>query len=322
MATILKDIPDLKKYVSVNNSLDWTTITPYVIQGDRKFLVPAIGQALYDVYAAEPQGEIPKKVFALLAEASANLAMFLYIPLGNVQVNDHGIFTESTEFVKPAEWWQIRDLRRTFLDNGFSALDEALKIMEANEGQFQQWKDSDSYTVFIELFVKRTDTFDRWFKIGNSRRTFLALRPYMLEAQHQYFVGRLGEETMARINFTAKPLSSLSTELAQGIPFKVLGLMQASQVNYTIAKAIECGMFDITPTGIYQKMDDFPGQKVKLLDDIQLNRLLQARITAGEEFFKKAIALIEANPNEFPEYSPSETAKFVQPANTKSTVSF
>ena len=248
--------------------------------------------------------------------------MFLYVPIGNVEINDHGILIQSGSDTKSAEWWQIRDLRRSFLDNGLSAIDSALKIMEANESEFTEWKGSDSYTFFMELFVKRTDTFNRWFNISNSRRTFQALRPYMLEAHHQYFVGKLGPDTVARINFTTKPLTELSTELAQGIPFKVMELMQASLVNYTVAKAIDSGMFEITPSGIYQKIDDFPGQRTKGLDDVQVNRLLSNKISAAEEFFKKGLELIEQNPLEFPEYSKKESAQFIKPMDTKSTVSF
>lgn len=322
MATLVKDIEDIKKHVSVYESLEWDILKPYVVQADRKFLVPAIGQSLYDQYGTQPTDEVPLKVFNLLCEASSHLALFLYVPIGNVVINDHGIMVENTQYTKSAEWWQVRDVRRSFLEAGFSALDEAVRLMESNESQFVKWKESDSYTVFMELFVKRTDTFNRWFNIGNSRRSFLALRPHMLEVHHQYFVGKLGVETVARINFTTKPLTTLSTELAQGTPFKVMELLQASQVNYTIAKAIESGMFEVSPTGIYQKLDDFPGQRTKTLDEVQVNRLMQNKLIAGEEYYKKALALIESSPEDFPEYTAGETAKFVTPTNTKSTVSF
>ncbi|WP_421811750.1 DUF6712 family protein [Flagellimonas sp.] len=322
MATLLTTIEDIKKYVAVNNSLKIESLKPYIIQADRKFLVPACSQELYDAFETAPTEGVRQKVYELLREASSHLAMFLYIPVGNVEINDHGIIVESGDQSKAAEWWQIRDLRRSFLDAGLGAIDDALKLMEANESLFTEWKGSDSYTMFMELFVKRTDTFNRWFNISNSRRTFLALRPYMLEAHHQYFVGKLGVETVATINFTTKPLSSLSTELAQGIPFQVMELMQASLVNYTVAMAIESGMFEITPSGIYQKLDDFPGQKTKTLDDVQINRLLSKKLSAGEEYFKKALTIIEKNTVEFPDYTSKESSQFIKPTGTKSIVSF
>ena len=66
--------------------------------------------------------------------------------------------------------------------------DDALAIMEKNEAMFLKWKTSDGYTVFKELFVTNTDAFQRWFNINRSRRLFVALRPFLLEAQHQYLL--------------------------------------------------------------------------------------------------------------------------------------
>ena len=63
-------------------------------------------------------------------EASANLSWFLYLPLAQVQISDSGIAVASGNNFKSAEWWHIRDLRRSFIDAGFQALDEAIIILE------------------------------------------------------------------------------------------------------------------------------------------------------------------------------------------------
>lgn len=322
MATLLSTIDDVKKYVSVNKNIDWASLEPYVKQADRKYIKTLLGDALYDAYAAAAPAGTPLKVYELFREASANLSWFLYLPLANVQVSDNGIAVSTGENHKAAEWWQIRDLRRSFLDAGFTALDEALKIMESNDAQFVGWAGTDGYTIFKELFVKRTDTFQRWFNISSSRRTFLALRPYMLEAHHQYFTARLNAETIATINFTAKPLATLSLELASGVQYRTLDLLQAAQVNYTVAKAINSGTFELTANGIYEKLEEFPGYKTKTLEGPQLHRIYEERLVAAEEYYKKALQLIEANPTEFPDYEAKVSATYIKPKNTKSIVSF
>lgn len=323
MSTLLRNIDEVKNYVSINLNTEWESLSPYIIQADRKYIKSIIGDTLYDTYLdGVPTEENPKKVYHLLLEASANLSWFLYLPLANVQVSDQGISVTQGQNFKAAEWWQIRDLRRSFLDAGFTALDESLKIMEANDADFQSWKDTDGYTVFKELFVKRTDTFNRWFNISNSRRTFLALRPYMLEAHHQFFKPVMNEATIATINFTAKPLQTLSLELAGGVKYMVLDLMQAAQVNYTVYKGIHSGAFELTATGIYQKMEEFPGYKSKPLEEAQLYRIKNERLVAAEEYLKRALKLIAANPDDFPDYETKATPSFIEPKNTKSIVSF
>lgn len=324
MATIIKTIDDIKEYVSVNKNIDFTSIRPYVIQAERKYVEPLTGSDMHTAYsdaAFVPEGN-EKKVYELLREASANLAWFLYLPLANVQVTDSGISVSTGNNHKAAEWWQIRDLRRSFLDAGFTALDDCLKIMESNEEDFEDWKSSTSYTVFKELFVKRTDTFQRWFNIGNSRKTFLALRPYMLEAHHQYFTARLNAPTIARINNLDMPPQTLSFELAGSNEYRVLEHLQASMVGYAVAKAIKSGTFELTANGIYEKLEEFPGYKAKTLDDVQVNRTAQERLIAAEEHYKKALKLIKADTENFPEFESRDTTVKVSPYNGKSIVSF
>lgn len=311
MTTILKTIDQLKKYVSVNNSTQWESVEPYVKQAERKFIKTLIGTTIYNDYADNKPSGIPLEVYELLSEASANLAWFLYLPLANVTVNDEGISVAQGTDYKAAEWWQVRDLRRTFLDGGLQAIDEALKIMEANEAEFSGWETTEGYTVFKELFVKRTDTFNKWYYIANSRRTFLALRPYMRETHYQYFTAKLNEATMTVIN--------TGTETVQQ---NVLELLQAAQVNYAIAKAVESGTFDITPTGIYQKIEELPGYKTAAIGPKEINVLKNDRLTAAEEYYKKALTLIEANNTLFPNYEIKADEEFVKPYNTDSIVSF
>lgn len=313
MATLLKTLEEVKEYVSINKNVEWESLEPYIKQADRKYIKTLLGDTLYDVYtAAAPTDEIPLKVYQLFREASANLSWFLYLPLANVQVSDSGISVSSGEHHKAAEWWQIRDLRRSFLEAGFSALDEALKIMEASPASFTGWTTTEGYTIFAELLVKRTDTFNRWFNISGSRKTFLALRPYMLEVHHQYFTSKLNAATLAVI----------SAATTGSVEYTVQDLLQASMVNYTVAKAINSGTFELTANGIYQKLEEFPGYRAKTLDEDQIHRIYQERLTAGEEYYKKALALIEANPTLFTDYETKAAATFISPKNTKSIVSF
>ncbi|MDO6813826.1 DUF6712 family protein [Tenacibaculum soleae] len=311
MATLLKTIDDVKKYVSVNKNISWESLEPYVKQADRKYIKNLVGDIIYNDYVTTvPTDIIEVKVFELLREASANLAWFIYLPLANVQVSDSGIAVVNSNNSKPAEWWQIRDLRRSLLDAGLQAIDEALKIMEANTNTFITWTATESYTIFNELFVNQTETFHRWFGIANSRQTFLALRHYMLETHHQYFTNVLNAATIATIKTEANTTTK-----------QVLEFLQASQVHYTVAKAVESGAFLLTASGMYKQFDELPGYKTNPLTEVQLSNLKQERIVAAEEYFKKAINLINANPVLFTNYQPKSAGAVVSFKNTKSTFS-
>ena len=314
MATLIKSVDDIKKYVSVNKNIAWESIQPYITQADRKYIKPLIGDLIYDDYAeTEPTGT-ELKVYKLLCEASSNLAWFIYLPLASVNVGDNGISVSSGEHYQAADWRQLNDLRRSLLDAGFQALDEALKIMEANEDDFLPWPETEGYTIFKELFVKRTDTFNRWFNIGNSRRTFTALRSYMLEVYHQNFASLFNTETLTLIN-NADSESAEAVQLA-------LEYLQAAQVSFTVSKAVDSGSFLLTESGMYQKQEDFPGYKMNPLNAMQLNSLKMDRLVAADEYLKKAFEVIEANLTDFPNYETKAAITFISPKNTKSIVSF
>ena len=314
MATLITSIDNLKEYVSVNVNIDWTTIEPYIKQAERKFIKSVTGKDIYDAFTnAVPNDAVAKEVYQLLSEAAANLSWFLYLPLAQVQVSDNGISVANGEHFKSAEWWHIRDLRRNFADAGFQAIDEALSIMEANSdagSYFENWKTTEAYTIFNEVFVTKTETFNKWFNISNSRRTFLALKPFLLESQYQYFMNALDVTTID----TIKEASTIATK-------EILNLIQAAQVNYCVAKVAEVGTFDLTSTGIYQKLEEFPGYKTKTLDANQLYNLSQARLTAAEEYFKKALKLIKADTTDFPNQNTTSSGTY-KATNTKSIVSF
>lgn len=311
MATLIKTIEELKQYVSVNKSLKWQSVEPYIKQAERKYIKPLTGAILYDDYATTAPTGVEAEVYQLLREASANLAWFLYVPLATLQVSDHGISVAEGEHYKSANWHQIRDLRRSFIDAGFYALDEALKIMEANEVTFDPWADTEGYTIIKELFVTRTETFNRWYNINNSRKTFLALRPYMLETHHQYFTSQLNTNTRNTIATGTKAVHK-----------QVLNLMQAAMVNYAVVKAVDSGAFDLSIEGLQPKLSELPNSKNNTYDEVQISRIKSERLTAAEQYYKKAIALITDNSTDFPDFTAKAVANFVKPKNTKSTVSF
>lgn len=311
MATLITDIATIKKYCSINKNVDWDSISPYVAQAERKYIKSLLGSVLYDDYCTTVPTGNELLAYTLFQEASANLSWFLYMPLANVQVSDSGIAVQQGENFKAAEWWQIRDLRRSFLDAGLNAIDEALKIMEENEADFSPWETTEGYTIFKELFVKRAETFNRWFNINNSRQTFLALRPYLLESHHQYFKAQLNTATMATINAAVEDTHK-----------EVLDLLQASMVNYAVEKAVNSGAFDLSANGLQPRLSELPNIKTNNYDAQTIDRVKAERLTAAEEYFKKAITVIEANSTDFTDYTTKDVATFIQPTNTGSIVSF
>lgn len=311
MPAIVPNIATIQTYINIGFDFTWSQIEPFSRTAERQNVKSLLGTTLYDAWVATPPTTgNALKAYNLFQEAISNLAVLKYIPTGSVGISDAGVFVNASEHTKQPEWWQIRDLQRSLLDNAMNAIDEALEIMEANEGDFTGWAASSGYTIFKELFTQQTAQFQRHFNISNSRRTFLALRPFMLEAQNQAF-NWLDSDTFNEILTASNDTRKVALDFAR-----------AAQVNYTVAKAAESGLFELTASGMFLKSTELPGDKTKEISEQQLYRLMQSRLQAGDEYLKKLKAFIIANPSEFTNYTESTTAPEIFVHNTKSIVTF
>lgn len=310
MSTILKTSEEIKAVLAVDN-FEFDTIKPYLKQADRRYITPYIGNAMFtEITETAPTEGNAKAVFDLLAEAEANLGYFRYTPLGSVHVTDSGIMVSENQNAKNAEWWKVRDLKRSFLDTGFEAIDDALRIMEENESEFTAWKASSGYTIFKELFTTKTDDFQRWYNIMRSRRVFVALRPFLLQAQIQYLLPFLGTETAALIK------TASTTVLKQALDYA-----QAAQVNYAVATAAASGIIAITQTDVTLKQNELPGTKTTAQDEKQLEKLVAERNKAADEFLSLLKTHIKNNATTFPEFNTETKVPNINALNLKSMLS-
>lgn len=311
MATLITTIDDFKKYVTVNDNFDFALILPYLKRIDRKHIKPLIGSALYDSIGAA-EGEETQEVLELIQEASANLAMFSFSMVGKVQITSSGFLLSTAPNAQVAGWAEMRDMRRNFIQTGSEALDEALKIMEENEASFQEWVGTEGYTTFKELFTRRTETFNRYFIINNSRLTFLRLKPNLLKVEKKYFNGLLGSETVTLIKAGATAEAKEALKLAQ-----------AAQVPLCVAEVAREGIFTLNEKGIVFEIEEIPGERKIKTDQQELDRIYDSKIEEGTEALKELVTYLRENPVTFSAFAAKEANELSSPVHdTKSIVSF
>lgn len=312
MSTLVSSIDTFKENVVVSYNFTLETILPFIKKQERKHIKPVIGSDLYTAWTtiAPTTGNL-KEVFTLLQEASSNLAMLSYSKVAIVSITQAGFLIATGQDSTPAEWWQIRDLRRSLLETGLEALDEALLIMEENQEEFPQWVSSSGYTFFKELFTQHTTTFNRYYTI-NSRLAFLKLRPHLLKVETQYFDSLLGTETVTQIKAEATDEDK-----------KALQLCQAAQVPLCVAAIASEGIFEITPSGIFTGTDELPGQKTTKAQLEELDRLQRLKEREGMEQLKILTGYLRANPLKFIAFAAKEKISILDHStNTKSIASF
>lgn len=294
MARLINTIADLKKHLTISSGLDFDKILPYCKRAERKFIESQIGYAqlaLIIAHAYNENSTTPiNRVKNLLEEATAHYALFLSMPALATQITNFGIKTTTTSQAVDADWKSVRDLKRSYIETANEAVDDALEIMEDNATDFQAWKDSDLFTIFKSIIPRQTKTFDKYFDIQKNRKTFLALKPYMIEVEEEFLLPMLGSCTLDFIKEV-----SIVSEVN-----RVQELIDKAVVSLTVAKAANVGTFLISATSMTVISEELPWEKSKLeLSEEKLERLKKDRQNSGQEYLKKAKAIIVEHPSIF-----------------------
>jgi len=186
---LFKTIDEIKGFLPVNVSSTVENVLPFVNQAELAYIIPVLGQDQYDDLNDEYNAETPnlsddqEDLLEKIRAPLANFAYMLAIPSLQLHISDAGIRIANTDQFKTAFPWQIEDLKNSFMDAGYAGIEVLLAFLEKNKTTYTDWASSTAYTIFKDLFIVSTDEFNKWFNIGYSRRTFVALRPIIQRMQ-------------------------------------------------------------------------------------------------------------------------------------------
>lgn len=296
---IIKDTETIQKHISVNPSFTFKNAQSSLRKAERNFLRPLIGaDQLADLEAENITDPIVQEALDLAQEAVANFGFYLYMPIGVVQITDGGFFASSTEHAQPITDKQFKELQRSFKSAGHEALDDLLNHMEANASKFDAWTSSGNYSIYKDLLVCDTSTFNRYYYIFNSRQTFIAIRPNIQIVEDQFIKGPVGNEL----------LTALKTDQTELIRIKVKKLLQQAIVAFSVMKTVDNGMFVLDAKGIHMRFDALPYETSMTNTSKGFNDFLihtkKSKEAEGTEYLKFALKLITDNPDDFSEYTP------------------
>lgn len=204
---LFKTTEEFKQYVPVNVNFTLDQIAPYCRKVERDFLAKDIcmGSAqyteLHDAYNSAT--ELNAALTALLSYAQELVASFAFvgwITSGQLDISDVGIRINSNENQKTAFQWQIEDLKSDWIGNGYSAQEALLKFLKENEGDYNEWVNSDSYTqVYKQFLFTGAADFNTYFNIQGSRRTYAALANIMRMVEALYIAPTVSPEYLVEL---------------------------------------------------------------------------------------------------------------------------
>lgn len=211
-------------YPAINRNTDWCTIKPFVQQAEDLEIVPAIGQAFYDVLHAEydSTGTIANAVkaqtFRFLRTALAYYAMYIGLPQLNLRTGDAGTNEASASDVMPVRQWVFNVNRWETLKTAAKYLDMALAHAEgqvyADNADYAAFKNSTAFTISQELLIPNARVFQRFYNINTSRRAYTKIRPFIEKAEKMWLLPSLGPLfDLVKTEHAAANLSAANTAL-------------------------------------------------------------------------------------------------------------
>lgn len=242
---IITTITQLRNYVSVGAALSFDSIKPSIFKAETKYLQPLLGLPLYEWLSESINANNPAytTLSALALNASANLALWLYVPVGGVQIDDMGIYQAKTTDTWRLAESELRKLEAHYCQDAMDALDALVAHLEANaaapnQGQnpstytpYQRWHAAPQRVRYNELLIKNADTFERYAELYRSTLTFFTLKTIIYTVQTQHLAKLMGDYLPSLVSM-ADPADNHA---------KILRIAQEALAKLTIAHALQLG---------------------------------------------------------------------------------
>lgn len=188
---------EMRQYVSVAASTTFETLEAPLRNAFEKYIRRLLGDTLtaklIEYYGAETTTEKQSRFVALAQAANAFLAFWSEYDEMQLQIDDSGSHRQESDGQKTPYKYQEQQLRASWRNKGFNAMDDMLEFLEKNDTDFPDFKTSENYTVSKKEIVRTTKELHDVYWINNSRILFLRLKPHLKIITDTIIAPRLGD---------------------------------------------------------------------------------------------------------------------------------
>ena len=260
-----------KGYLKLNATLGEENFSPFIPDATSKYIKPLLGNELFALLEtwAGSKDETETELAALyekVAPALSRFTFFLAAPHLDINIGESGFTVVSSgNNLVPASKERVERFMKSLEQLAWDRAEDLLIFLEENQSSYPEWVASDAYTMQLRNLINSATEFDKYVDIDKSRLTFQKFRQEM--------------DNIERID--------------------VIPLISEALFNTLIGK-IKSGT-------------DFTSQEEKLVESLRafVANKIAARVLGKDNqleatfYLKEAKALININPNDFPDYRDS-----------------
>ena len=192
------DAAELNQFIPVSAALYFESVQSSLEDAWRLFVLPLLGEALAEeieaYYVDEAPTALQLKVLNECQRAVANLAFWYNFDELNIRISDQGMQRqESDGSFKQTYKYQEDQLKTSFKNKGFNALDRVIDFLDKHQKDFPLYEQSPAYASRKSSIVRSTAEVDANYFINNSHLIFLRLKPIFKLVEESGLRAVLGE---------------------------------------------------------------------------------------------------------------------------------
>jgi hypothetical protein len=300
----------------VNYNTDWLTLRPFIKRAVRTYILPWIGEELYNDIATKYQEDATltdaqAETLELLQDAVANYAVVLAMPVLNVALTNMGTQQSSDRegTSNPPSQWSYNNAYWETLQQADSSLDQLLKQLtfqvELSNSYYDLWTSSNAYGYGKSYFFYSNDELSNHLNYNDSLRAYKAVIKFVKTSETRYLRPVLGKEMFDELD-TQRQTNALTVE-------------NAALLTYVQRAAAQWGLYEAIPyLSIVQDGDGF--KVVSRTDNMNSRRgmntdahqraiesLRQAAENNGRTYLADLQQFLYENADDYPTFKNSST---------------
>lgn len=291
--------------------LDEDSQLPDISTAEQQFIIPAIGQTLYnaldellnlleappppppdplDEQEPEPPTPPDENLLNLLPRVQKPLAAFAYmadLPAIHTRLTSAGLRQTTSDGMPTAYRWQYDQMKAYLEERAYHTLEQMLQFLYDNATIYDEWINQDLLTMRTVLLFKSGNDFGKYYRLQQPYRTYMHLLPIIDEVIDQYLAPSVGRDFLEEISAMENPDDDT---------FNLLTSLRYAAANIAISKAAQKLPFRISPEGFTIINNIGSANMTATEQNVQVKDMgyLQKHTLAdGEQYLRRAVRLLQ-----------------------------
>lgn len=304
---LINNITTFKKYVRIVFTSTSDNGLPNMAKADRKFLIPVLGQSVYDALNSQVTTTVTwTTLLDICRSYVAPMAMLSELATRNIQITDSGIKKTTSQDMDNVFRWEYLELKSNLEQSAAEALDELWQHL-LDTGSTYTWTNPNTRN---KLFKTAKEFKTYYANLQQPYRVFESLQPIMVTVEDQYLKQAMGSVSYDALIDAATP-SDLEKE--------ALVLIKKAAAHYIVMQACLQLPAKLTPQGftIQLSSSDSANQSEQAAPDNTLSVLRSTCENTGNAYIRQLKTFLNANASgsDFAEYYASDL--YIAPGTTK-----